>query len=240
MKADYIFSTFSYNVADNFLTSVNISLALDKFYANKLTNIDPKLNFSIMFIAYTKEGFCINISPLQILDKRDIPKLTKVFNLYWSYKSNAYKEFKLDKLVFRYMFMDSDITSSFIKYPTITDKNEKLAIQFFSVLPRNRLIEFWGEEVVINGDGTFLINTKSFSYLIRQYYNEHHVSLIYQNKEVLNFCDIYNPLDNEHTFIRYIHNYELYYCKGNHHIIKQAKIPKHTLSINLNKFYWFM
>jgi spore coat protein CotH len=99
--------------------------------------------------------------------------------------------------------------------------NKEILIDYFKGLPRTRLYENWGDEVVVNGDNSYLVNkSDNISFFIRQFFNECHVTIYKDNKELLNFYDIYNPTDNYDIFMRYISNYQLYYNNNNYHIIK--------------------
>jgi hypothetical protein len=48
MKYQYKFKNFNYNL-NNVLTPTDISLALNKFYVENLSDVESKLKFSILF-----------------------------------------------------------------------------------------------------------------------------------------------------------------------------------------------
>ena len=214
MNTKYKLKTFNYSL-NNFLTPTDIGLALDKFYSEELIHSEYK--FSIIFWIKTSDDGWKNISSLQTLNKIDINKLKEIFNIFWLYKSNTYKGIKIEYIIFRYILLEYDIapTHSIFKYPTDFEKRNELLLQDYTNLPDNRSFESWGDELVINGDNTYIVNKDdNHSFYITQFENEYYVLLKFQEEEIYNFHDTYDSNDKFNTFIRSIGNYSLYYRNG--------------------------
>lgn len=226
MQIQYKFKNFNY-VVNNMVTKTDISLALNKFYLDELADIDSKMKFSILFKIKTFDGEWKNISSLQILNKTKINELNDIFNLFWAYKPDVYKGMAVNKIVFRYRLLEDSITpgGNIFKYPTSFDKSNELLPQGYTNLPSNRLFEMWGEDITINNDNSYTVYKDSHFFKITQLDNEYFISLIYKNKEILNFHDMYEYNDQtNNTFIRTIGNCELYYRNDLCYFIKVENI----------------
>lgn len=219
MKTIYKFKNFNYNI-NNTLTVTDIGLALDEFYVQELLNIDPKLKFCIIFKIKTLDGNWRNVSSLQILDKSHFSKLKLVFSLFLDV--SVYKGIRVDKIVFKYRYLESEIAPKEYIFKNPTDfymRDEVLPLGYYN-LPNNRLFECWGDSILIYGDNTYLVEKDNSSFFIRKIDNEYFISFMLEGIEVLYFQDIYDPQDKtNNTFIRIIDNTELYYCNGMHYIL---------------------
>ncbi len=222
MNLQYKFKTFSFDV-NNIVTSTDISLAINKFYLEELTNVDSNIKFSILFMIKSFKGDLINISSLQTLDKTKVDDLKEIFNLFWTCKSDVFKGIIVSKIIFRYRPLEKDIApgENIFRYPTNFDKSNELLPQGYTNLPNNRLFETWGDDICINGDNTYTVYKNNDLFLIRQLDNEYFITLKYKDKELFNFHDLYELDDKtNNTFIRTIGSSQLYYNNGVHHFIK--------------------
>jgi hypothetical protein len=218
MKTKYAFKNYNYSCND-ILTSKDINLALGGFY-KELWNIDPKLKFCVILKIKTLAGAWISISSLQILDKTEFERLKYIFNLF--YNISSYKGKTIDKIVFRYRYLESDIAPKKCIFKKPSDFNElkEVLLEDYCNLPNNRLFETWGDAITVLGDNTYLVERDSQSFFIRQIENEYFVSFMEKGKEILYFQDIYDPNDEtNNTFIRLIGNTELYYNNGIFYIL---------------------
>jgi hypothetical protein len=150
-------------------------------------------------------------------------KLKEVFNFFLSYKNGIYIR-PIEKIVFRFRFLESDLApkNSIFKNPTYLERNEDLLPPYFLNLPYNRFYETWGDELIINGDNTYVVNQDYYSFIITQFEDEYHVLLKDDGEELFNFYDVYYSDDgSNNTLMRTVGSYKLYYFNNMYHTIKQ-------------------
>jgi len=233
MKTLPTFLNFTYAI-NNILTPEAINMAINNFCLKEYDNMNSDVKLCIHIKAKTIDDEWLNISPLQVINVKDINKLKEIIKLFWSCKSSNYKESIIEKLVLRYTF--SNLNKASIKYPTHLEK-KGLRLKYFLKLPHDRLFKNWGKGLVIDGEN-IRVKSKDYSYNIMQFHNEYHVLLKYRNKDLLNYHDVYNPVDNDSTtFMRYIDDYAIYYSGGTHHIINKLNISMYTKKSDI---YWFL
>jgi hypothetical protein len=237
MKIEYKFRNFYYNI-NKIITLRDITLALNKFHTEELVNIDPKTKFVTLLKIKTINGDLIDISSLQILDNTRMDVLNEILKEFWFYKSDIFIGIIVDKIIFKYRFLECNIAPKecIFEYPTNFEKGDELLPLDYINLPNNRLFEVWGDDILINGDNTYLINRdNNTSFFIRQLDNKYFVTLRYKNITLFNFYDMYN-LENEsnNTFIRTIGSFELYYINGECHILNPSLVWR---IINNKNFY---
>jgi len=222
MKNYLKLSNFIYPV-NNILTFEHISVALNEFCAKELLNISNSAKIHIIFRVRTNKEWLI-ISPIQFLGVKDIDKLKDIFKLFWNYKSDIYKESHVLDICFRFVISDVHYAKDNIKYPSELEK-KGLFWDYLSILPCGRLLETWGDELIINGDSTYIVNKNEYSYFVTMFEKEQHVLLKYQNQALLNYFDIYDCVDNNYnSFMRYIGDYVIYYTGNQYHIINKPKV----------------
>jgi hypothetical protein len=221
MNNKFKFKTFNYNLKD-LLTPTDISLAVNHFYLNELADVGPEWRFSIIFGVITPDGNWKNISSLQTLNIRQIDNLKEVFKSHWDCKSDIYKGLTIEKIIFRYKFLEFEIVprKPIFKYPTDLDKKGELLYKYFPSLPNNRIFETWGNHISIDGNN-YEIYLDDKSFFITQLDNEYFIWLKDDDLEILYFHDIYECNDeSNNTFIRIIGDYVLYYNNGVCHYLK--------------------
>ena len=236
MKKQFKFQNFQYDIND-ILTYKDIELCINKFYCEILATYDLNEKFCILFKVKTSDGDWRNISSLQTLDKNSIEDLKEIFNLFWSFKSDQYKSLDVEKIVFRFRPLETDIApiENIFRYPTEFDKSTDLLPQGYTNLPNNRQFETWGDELIINGDNTYVVKKDNYSFLIRELNNEYFVSVNYKDKEILSFHDIYeagNERKNTNTFMRTIGSSTIYYKDGQCNLLFQNVLSNYIKGKN--------
>lgn len=223
MKNYLEFKQYIYYVGD-ILTVTDIKLAINIYYLGVCINNRSKNDnkISIIFRLKDMNGNSFNISPLYIEDVSNIKDITDVLLFYWHSLSDTTKSLKIEKVVFLYKFISSDIEhvnsifkcSKKLKLVDISPEN-------FIDLPNNRLLETWGDDITLNANNTFIINKDgSYSYYVINFSNEYFVWLKNEYSEIQYFHDVYNPEDkSNNTFIRNIGKLKLYYNKGIYSIL---------------------
>jgi len=229
MKKQFKFKNFQYEL-NNVLTPADITLSINKFSNEVLKTYKSLEKFCIIFKIKTIDGDWRNISSLQTIDPSSMKDLKEIFLLFWAYKSDVYKGLPVEKIVFRYRPLEHDIApkENIWRFPTEFDKSNELLPQGYTNLPNNRLFETWGDNVIINGDNTYVVNKDNHAFFIRELDNEYYVSLNFKEKEILSFHDKYDPKDkSNNTFIRTIGSSTVYYHNGKCNLLMQNLISNY-------------
>lgn len=207
---------------NNIITPIDIYLFINKFYLYILNKKNRNEKVSIIFKVKTINNNWLNVSPLLIEDELTIDKLIQIFLFYWGSQPNKNKILKLEKIVILYKFIPLDIesVSSVFKCSKYLKIIQTLPEDYIN-LPNNRLLETWGDDIIINNNDTYLINiNNNSSYYIIKLNNEYFVWLKDSNTDIQYFQDIYDPYSqSNNTFIRNIGTSTLYYKNGIHYIL---------------------
>jgi hypothetical protein len=136
------FKIFNYYV-NNIITSKHISLAINKLYKEKFTDLKYDSKIAILFKIKTMNGSLKNISSLQIVDKTNLDDLVNIFNTFLKSKSHTYLYENVENIVFTYKYLEYPLITenSIFNYPTDFDISGALLPEDYEDLPNNIQIE---------------------------------------------------------------------------------------------------
>lgn len=221
MKINTKFLQYYYYINSN-ITPTDINLAVNMFSLEISDQLTKKQKLCIIFQLKIDKKYLLNISPLYIDYVNNLKDIEEILLFYWNSQLNDIKRLKIEKIVFTYKFIDSDI--EYVNSIFMCDKKLLLTDilpENYIDLPNNRLFETWGDDITINGNNTYIVNNADNSiYYIININNEYFVWLKNVDYTIQYFHDTYDPsCQDNNTFIRNINNKILYYNKGNYHIV---------------------
>jgi len=214
---------YYYPLENCIITKESIQKALNKFYLDKILNLDKDQSILIFFKVRIKNGPFRNISNLQKVNKLEFYNLIDIFIEYWNIKSSEYNEYPLIEIVFTYYILptnlDLEIKNSTRELKkqktTYKDKNKSLKLETGLLdtinfggysLPGTMDITEWGHCDFYNNYTEAIVYKKQSKgiYYIKLHNNYLEVDLKIDNKSILYFKDTLLDINCLGTFKREI------------------------------------